>query len=102
MLLRTHDGNAAQDAPARLVAMVEKSGEAAARIVGGARDQDEMVGYAGAGDEPLVAVDHPAVAFPLRAGADHAGIGAAAGRRLGHGERGAYRALDDRLEPALL
>jgi hypothetical protein len=86
VLLRPHDRNAAQDPPARLVAVIEEGGEAAPRIVRGARDQNEMIGDAGAGNELFVAVDHPAVARLFRARADHAGIGAAPGRRLGHGE----------------
>ncbi len=102
VLLRSHDRDATQDAPSRLVAVIEERGQAAPRVVGGARDQDEMVGDAGAGDEPFVAVDHPAVALPLRAGADHAGIGAAARRGLGHGEGGPHLALDDGPEPSLL
>ncbi len=61
-----------------------------------------MIGDAGPGDEPFVAVDHPVVAFLLGTGADHAGIGAAAGRRLGHGEGGTHLALDNRLEPFVL
>ena len=54
------------------------------------------------GDEPLVAVDHPGVAFLLRARADHVGIGAAAGRGLGHGEGGAHLAVDDGPQPFVL
>ena len=61
-----------------------------------------MLGDARPGDEPLVAVDHPGVAFLLRAGADHGGIGAAAGCGLGHGEGGAHFAVDDRPQPSLL
>ena len=102
MLLRPHDRDAAQDAPAGLVAVEEERGEPAARIVRGAREQNEMVGDARAGDEPLVAVDHPGVALLLRAGADHAGIGAAAGRGLGHGEGGAHLAVDDGSQPFVL
>src|SRR5262249_37663697 len=102
VLLRPHDRNAAQDAPARLVAVIEEGGEPASLVVRGARDEDEMIGDAGAGDEPFVAVDHPVVAFLLRARADHAGIGAAAGRGLGHGEGGAHPPFDDGLEPFVL
>ena len=42
MLLRPHDRDAAHDAPAGLVVVEQERGEALARIVGGARDQDEM------------------------------------------------------------
>ncbi len=45
VLLRAHDADAAHDAPARLVAVIEKSGEPAALVVGGARDDDEMRGF---------------------------------------------------------
>ena len=55
VLLRPHDRNAAHDAPAGLVLVIEERGEAAARIVGGARHQDEMRGAVGAGDEPFAA-----------------------------------------------
>ena len=53
VLLRPHDRDAAHDAPAGLVLVKEKRGEAVARIVGGARDQDEVRGAVGAGDEPF-------------------------------------------------
>src|SRR5262249_57641631 len=102
VLLRPHDRNAAQNAPAWLVAMIEKGGEPAPSILRRARDEDEMIGDTGAGDEPFVAVDHPAVALLLRTRADHAGIGAATRRRLRHGESGAHLPLDDRLEPFVL
>ncbi len=102
VLLRPHDRNAPHDLKAGLMTMKQKSREFASRIVGGARDQNEMVGNAGAGDEPLVAADHPAVALFLCTGTDHAGIGAAAGCRLGHRKGGAYVALDDRAQPLFL
>ena len=63
VLLRAHDRNAPHDAPAGLVAVEHERGEALARIVGGLREQDEMLRDAGAGDEPLAAVDDPLVAF---------------------------------------
>src|SRR3984893_1899741 len=83
VLLRSHDGNAAQDAPAGLVAMKKKGGEAAPRVIGGARDQNEMLGDPSARDEPLMAIDRPAIAVAFGPGADHSGIGAAAGGRTG-------------------
>src|SRR5262249_50398780 len=46
MLLRAHDRNAPHDLEAWLVAMEEKAGEAAPRVIRGARDQNEMVGDA--------------------------------------------------------
>ncbi len=102
VLLRSHDRNAPHDAPARLIAVIEKRGEAAARIVRGARDDDEMRRFGGAGDEPFAAADHPFAVLLFGGGADHARIGAAARRRLGHGERRFHLALDHRPQPPLL
>ena len=65
VLLRTHDADAADDAPARLVAVIEKRGEPAALVVGGARDDDEMRRFRRAGDEPFAAADHPFAVFLL-------------------------------------
>ena len=75
-----------------------------ARIVGGARDQDEVLRHAGAGDEPLVARRSPSGRRVASArGADHAdgsepapGIGSV----MAKAER--TLAVDDRLQPALL
>src|SRR6185437_299242 len=86
VLFGAHDGDAAHHARARLVAVIKKRGEAAPPVVGGAGDDDEVRGFAGTGDEPLAAADQPFAAGPLGEGADHARIGAAARRRLGHGE----------------
>src|SRR5947209_822302 len=72
------------------------------RIVGCTGDEDEMRGGAGTGDEPLAAEDAPFVAVALGARLDHAGVGTAARRGLGHGERRGDLAVDDRAEPALL
>src|SRR3569833_2944034 len=44
VLLRPHDRDAALDAPTGLVLVEQESGETAARIVRGARHQDEMCG----------------------------------------------------------
>src|SRR4030095_11361338 len=93
VLLRPHDRNASQDAPARLVAVIEEGGEPAPRVVRCARDEDEMIGDAGPGDEPLVAVDRPAAAFLLRARAAHPALGDDARRPRGHRRRRAPRAL---------
>src|SRR4029077_4103371 len=98
VLLRAHDLDAAQDAPAGLVLVKQERGDALPLIVGGARREDEMRGAIGAGDEPFAAVDFPGVAVLLGIGHPHARIGTAAGRRLGHGERRAHLALDDGLE----
>src|SRR5262249_32605820 len=67
MLLRSHDRDAAHDPPARLVAMVQKRGEATASVVRGACDKDEMRSLAGAGDEPFSPGDDPFAVFPLGA-----------------------------------
>ena len=58
MLLRPHDRDAPDDAPARLVAVEEERRQPVARIVRGPRDQDEVLGFLRAGDEPLAAVHH--------------------------------------------
>ena len=102
MLFRPHDLDAAHDAPAGLVAVIEKGGEPAALVVGGARDDDEMRRFRGAGDEPFAAADDPFAAFLLGGGADHGRIGAAAGRRLGHGEGRFDLAFNDRPQPPFL
>ena len=44
VLLRPHDRDAPHDAPAGLVAVIEEGGEPAARVVGGARHENEMLG----------------------------------------------------------
>src|SRR5947199_1813127 len=102
MLFRPHDGNAAQDLPAGLVAVKQERGEPAPGIFRRARNQDEMPGNSSSGDEPLVAIDDPTMPLPFRARADHGGIGAAAGGGFGHGEGGARLARNDGLEPFLL
>ena len=102
VLLRPHDRDAPHDAPARLVLVIEERGQPAARIVRGARDQDEMRGAVGAGDEPFAPAHDVAVAFLLGAREHHAGIGAGAGMRLGHHEGRAHLALDDRAQPFFL
>src|SRR4249920_3828506 len=99
VFLRPHDLDTPRNFPAGLVAMIKKRGEPFARIVRGARDQDEMRGAIGTGDEPLAAMDHPLVALLLGARLDHGGIGTAAGRWLGHGKRGSHLALDDGTQP---
>src|SRR5262249_41408091 len=88
VLLRPHDPDAPHDAPAGLIAVVEKGREPVTLVVRRARHEDEVFCFAGAGDEPLAAADDPLVALALGPGHDHAGIGAAAGCRLGHGEGG--------------
>ena len=96
MFLRSHDRDAAQDAPTRLVAVEQESGEPVARIVRGARDENEMGRLGRARDEPLPARSRVDVAMLLRARQHHRGVGAAAGMRLGHGEGGAHFAAGDR------
>ena len=101
MLFRPHDLDAALDAPAGLILVEQKCREPAPLVVAGARQQDEMRGAVSAGDEPFAAGDDVFAALLLGLGADHRGIGAAAGRRLRHRERRAHFSLDDRLEPFL-
>ena len=67
VLFGTHDRNAPHDAPAGLVAVEQERGQALARIVAGLRDQDEVLRDLRAGDEPLAAVNDPAVAVARRA-----------------------------------
>jgi hypothetical protein len=57
---------------------------------------------AGASDEPFAAADHPFAVLLLGMSADHARIGAAARRWLGHGEGGFHLALDHRPQPPFL
>src|SRR4051794_7345889 len=102
MFFRSHDRNPPHDVPARLVTMEQETCEAPARIVRGARHQDEMAGLTCASDEPFVAANDPAIAFALGARADHARIGAAARRRLRHCKGGAHASLDDRPQPFFL
>ena len=59
------------------------------------------LGAAGAGDEPLVAVDHPLVAVAVGVGLDQRRVGAG-DLRLGHREARAGRALAQRPEVLLL
>ena len=63
-------------------------------------DQQPAVGVRGVGDEPLAPVDHVLVAVAADQRLDVGGI---RGRhvRLGHGERRANLAFEQRLEPAL-
>ncbi len=74
VFLRPHDRNAAQDAPAGLVLVIEKRGQAPARIVGCFRNQDKMRGTVRAGDEPLASAHHIAVVLFLGAREHHSGI----------------------------
>src|SRR5262249_5011551 len=74
MFLRSHDWNTPHHAPARLVAVIEECGQAAALVVGGSGDDDEMRCLPGPGDEPLAAVNDPSAVFLLGARADHSRI----------------------------
>src|SRR3974390_1844407 len=67
VLVRPHDRDAAHDVPTGLVLVIEEGSEALARIVRGARDQDEMRGALSTGDEPFEAADDVAVALLFRA-----------------------------------
>ena len=61
-----------------------------------ARHADGEGRAVGAGDEPLVAVDHPAVAVAPRRGGERRRVGARPGMRLGHREAGADLAARQR------
>ena len=101
MLFGPHDRDTPHDLPARVVTVEEKGGEPLARVVRGACDEDEVLRDAGAGDEPLVTVDSPALAVTLGAGAHHPRrVGAAARMRFGHDKRRAHRAARDGRQPA--
>src|SRR4029079_14529535 len=73
VLLGPHDRNAAHDAPAGIVTMVEKGGEPAARIIRFSRDQNEMFRECRARDKPLSSVYGIYPAAPLRARQHHPG-----------------------------
>ena len=100
VFLRAHDRDPSDDFPARLVAVEEEGRQPLAGIVRCPRHQDEVLGDAGPGDEPLAATDQPAVAPGLGIGLHGRGVGAGPRRRLGHGERRPDRAVDDGLQPA--
>jgi hypothetical protein len=103
MLVRPHVGDAPDDAPVRIVLAVEEGREAAPRVVGGARHEDEVAGDGGAGDEPLAAMNNVTVALAFRLRQHHAaGVGARTGVRLGHHEGRPHFSVDDRLQPGVL
>ena len=103
MFFRPHDRHFSHQLEAGRVLVHHEGGELAARFIGSAGNEDEMIGDAGAGNEPFMAVDNPlVVAFWLSRGADHGRVGAAAGMRLGHDDGAARLAVDDRLQPFFL
>ena len=71
MLLRAHDRDAAHDPPARLVLVEQEGGEAVARVVRGAGDEDEML----ASSAPVMNHLRPCTTYVLPAllgpGLDH-------------------------------
>ncbi len=71
------------------------------RILLGAGDEQRELGAASAGDEPLVAVDHPLVAVAVGLGLDQRRVGAG-DLRLGHREARPGGALAERPEVLLL
>src|SRR5205823_6105449 len=87
------------NAPAGLVAVKEERGHAASWLVRRAGDENEMLGNPGAGDEPFVAVDGPAIVLSLRPREHHAGVRTRAWRRLRHSEGGAYFSIHDGPQP---
>ncbi|MCY1217303.1 hypothetical protein D9M72_292090 [compost metagenome] len=82
----------------------QEHGGLRALTVAGARHQDADPGPFRTGDELLASADHPFVAVPDRGGLEHrrVGTGPAFFRRLGHEERGAGLAADQRCKEALL
>ncbi len=64
-------------------------------------EHDGEAGADRARDEPLVAVDHPAVTRAAGAAAQHGGIRSRTGRRLRHGEAGPDAPLRKRPQPRL-
>ena len=97
VLFRPEDRDAPHDAPAGLVLVEEKRCEPAPLVVRGARDEDEVRGAVGAGDEPFAAGDDVFVALLLGLVRIMEGSEPPPGRRLGHREGRAHFALDDRL-----
>ena len=102
MFFRPHDGNASADLQARGPRLDQKCGEAAARIVGGSGDQNEVLRDPCPGDKPLLAVHDPMIALTHRLAAHQSGIGTGTRRRFGHGEGGAATPIDERLQPTVL
>ena len=103
VLLGPHDRDPAHDAPAGLVAVEQERRESLARIVRRARDQDEVLRDARAGDEPLAAADRPSGRRRVRArvriidGSEPLpGCGSVIANARAHA------AIGDRREPALL
>ena len=93
VLLRPHDRDAPHDAPARLVAVKEKGGEPLRRASSEVR---AIRMKCSATPAPVMNhlwpwITHPSPFFSARVSI-MAGIGAAAGRRLGHDEGRAHRA----------
>ncbi len=99
-----HGVDVADDLPALDGQVDEEGGVAGLRRVGVlvcASDEDGKVGALRAGDEPLVAVDHPVVAVldSLRLDERRVGTG---DLRFGHGEAGAGAAFGQRTQILLL
>ena len=61
MFFRPHDRDAAHDLPTRLISAEQKGRKPLARVIRCARDDDENLGIAGAGDEPFAPGDAPAI-----------------------------------------
>src|SRR5262249_8207749 len=87
VLLGSHDRNAAHDAPAGIVTMVEEGGQTAARIIRCSRDQNEMFREGRTRDKPFSSVYGIFPAAPLCTRQHHpGGVRSGARMRLGHGK----------------
>ena len=91
-----HRTDVANQFPARIGGVDQEP----AHPFGGARDHDREGRVDGTRREPLVPIEHPAVAVAACRGADHAGVRAHARRGLGHGEGRADLAAQQRRQPA--
>lgn len=101
-ILEAHGGDVADDFDARRIDGGEKEGGAlvGVRVVVVARHDDEEIGDEAIAAEPFVAIEDPIVAVAARGAAQHGGVAAGAGGRLGHREGGELLAVDQRAQVA--
>ena len=103
VLLGTHDRNAPNDPPARLILVKEEGRQTAAFVIGCARQKNEMLRPLSPRDEPFAPVDHPlVVALYLGPGEHHGRVRARARSRFGHHDGRSDLAVDDGLQPLIL